>query len=146
MSVNLAVRLRRRLSALRSSEEGSGGGLTLVVLLIVVALFMVFGLVVDGGVRASAVDRANRVAMEAARAGAQAITEPGAGGASVDQVVQQYLATEGISGISSVNGDRVDVSVGFSEPTKILGIIGITDMPIHGSGFAYAIYDAGGAG
>ncbi len=138
--------LRRRLVTLRRSDEGSGGGLSLVILLIAVVVFIVFGLVVDGGVRASAIDRANRVAMEAARAGAQAITEPGTGGASVDQVVQQYLATEGVSGSSAVTGDRVDVTVNFSEPTKVLGIIGLTKLPVHGSGFAYAIYDAGGAG
>lgn len=123
-------------------ERGSGGGFSLIVLLFVITLFLVFGLVVDGGVKASAIDRANRIAMEGARAGAQSLTA-GQSGVPVEAVVQQYLAAEGVGGSATITGDRVDVEVRFTEPTKVLGVIGYNSISVTGNGFALAIYDTG---
>jgi len=102
-------------------------------------LLLVRGVIVDGGARAAAADRANRVAMEAARAGAQSLARADQG-VPVDQVVQQYLATENVTGTSAVDGDRVDVTVQLTAPTKVLGLIGHPNIQVTGSGFAYAIY------
>ena len=128
----------------RRDEDGSAGGFALITLVAMIGLLLVLGLVVDGGAKAAAADRANRVAMEAARAGAQVLTGPGSG--SVDQAVQAYLAVEGVTGTTTVTGNRVDVVVRFTRPTKILSIIGYRDFTATGAGFAYATYAGAGAG
>lgn len=125
----------------RRDEDGSAGGFALIALLGCICLLIVLGLVVDGGAKASSADRANRIAMEAARAGAQVLT---VGSGSVDQAVQAYLAVEGVTGTSTVAGDRVDVTVHFSAPTKILSMIGINEIGTKGEGFAYAVYGTPG--
>lgn len=117
-------------------DSGSAGGFALIALVAAIGLMVVFGLVVDGGTKAGALDRANRIAMEAAAAGAQVLTRQG----SVDATVQSYLAAEGVTGTVSIDGDRVNVSVNLSEPTKVLSMIGITQINVNGTGFAYAIY------
>lgn len=117
-------------------DRGSAGGLALIALLAVAALMVVLGLVVDGGAKAAAADRANRIAMEAARAGAQVLTQQG----GVDEVVQQYLAAEGVSGTVVVSADRVDVTVELTEPTKVLSLIGYSRIKVTGHGFALADY------
>lgn len=124
-------------------EDGSAGGFALIALVAVVGLMLVLGLVVDGGAKAAAADRANRVAMEAARAGAQVLT---AGSGSVDDAVQAYLAVEGVSGSDTVTGNRVDVTVRFTQPTKVLSMIGVGSFTMTGAGFAFANYTAAGAG
>jgi hypothetical protein len=126
----------------RDGEDGSGGGMSLVLLLCAVALLVVLGLVVDGGAKAQALDRANRIAMEAAGAGAQAITAGGGevNAAAADAAVQNYLAAEGVSGTTHVQGNRVDVTVSLSEPTKMLSMVGIDEITVTGDGYATAIY------
>ena len=134
-------RLRRWL---RHGENGQGGGASLMILTLLPALLIVFGLVVDGGAKAAALDRANRIAMEAARTGAQSVSGPGdVSAAAANSAAQAYLATEGVSGTVAVNGDRVDVHVSFSEPTKVLSIVGIDEWAVEGDGFAQVIYRIG---
>lgn len=118
------------------ADDGSAGGFALIALVASIGLLLVFGLVVDGGTKAGALDRANRIAMEAAAAGAQVLTRQG----SVDDTIQNYLAAEGVTGAVSVDGDRVNVSVNVSEPTKVLSMVGYTRINVTGTGFAYAIY------
>lgn len=129
------------LNRFRCNDDGSAGGFALIALLGGICLLMVLGLVVDGGTKASSADRGNRIAMEAARAGAQVLT---VGSGSVDEAVQAYLAVEGVTGTSTVAGDRVDVTVRFSAPTKILSMIGINEIHASGEGFAYAVYGTPG--
>ena len=131
-------------SCVRRDDRGSAGGFALIGLVAVAALLLVLGLIVDGGTKAAASDRANRIAMEAARAGAQVLT--GAGAGSVDETVQSYLAVEGVSGTAVVDGDRVDVSVELVEPTKVLSMIGWTEIRVSGEGFAYATYSGADGG
>ena len=137
--------LIRRLRRWAAGDRGSAGGFALTALIAVIALLMVLGLVVDGGAKAAADDRANRVAMEAARAGAEVLTS---GSGSVDDAVQAYLATEGVSGVDTVTGNRVDVTVHFTMQTKILSMLGskFTNLPINGAGFAFANYAGAGGG
>ena len=125
-------------------EDGQGGGISLMVLTMIPALLIVFGLVVDGGAEAAALDRANRIAMEAARTGAQSISGPGdISAAAANSAAQAYLAAEDVTGTVTVTGDRVDVHVSFAEPTKVLSLIGIDEWSVEGDGFAQVIYRIG---
>ena len=56
------------------------------------------------------------------------------------QAVQEYRAVEGVSGSATVTGDRVDVTVEFTQPTRLLSMIGIDDVAVTGRGFAYALF------
>lgn len=126
-------------------EDGEGGGISLMVLIMVPALVIAFGLVIDGGTKATALDRANRVAMEAARAGAQAVS--GSAGnwsaTAARQAAQDYLAAEDLTGSVTFSGDRVQVEVSWAEPTKVLSIIGVDDLAVQGEGFADVFYRVG---
>ena len=126
----------------RDGEDGSGGGMSLVLLLCAVALLVVLGLVVDGGTKAQALDRANRIAMEAAAAGAQAVTTGGGdvNAAAADAAVQDYLAAEGVTGEAQVQANRVDVAVTLTTPTKMLSMVGIDEITVTGDGYANVIY------
>ena len=126
----------------RDGEDGSGGGMSLVLLLCAVALLVVLGLVVDGGTKAQALDRANRIAMEAAAAGAQAVTTGGGevNAAAADAAVQNYLIAEGVSGEAQIQANRVDVNVTLTTPTKMLSMVGIDEITVTGDGYANVIY------
>ena len=126
----------------RDGEDGSGGGMSLVLLLCAVALLVVLGLVVDGGTKAQALDRANRIAMEAAAAGAQAVTTRGGdvNAAAADAAVQDYLAAEGVTGDAQIQANRVDVAVTLTTPTKMLSMVGIDEITVTGDGYANVIY------
>ncbi len=126
----------------RDGEDGSGGGMSLVLLLCAVALLVVLGLVVDGGAKAQALDRANRIAMEAAAAGAQAVTTGGGevNAAAADAAVQNYLTAEGVSGEAQIQANRVDVNVTLTTPTKMLSMVGIDEITVTGDGYANVIY------
>ena len=126
----------------RDGEDGSGGGMSLVLLMCAVALLVVLGLVVDGGTKAQALDRANRIAMEAAAAGAQAVTTGGGDvdAAAADAAVQNYLAAEGVTGDAQIQANRVDVAVTLTTPTKMLSMVGIDEITVTGDGYANVIY------
>lgn len=134
-----ALRARlRRLNA-RGTESGSGGGTALTLLLFAAGMFIILTLVVDGGSRVQALDRANRIANEAARAGLQAanIIDGNVDTSSVDAGVQRYLAAEHVTGSTSiVNGNTVRVDVQMTVPTKVLSMININDIPVTGTGTA----------
>ena len=139
-----AMPLREKWTDFRSrdGEDGSGGGMSLVLLLCAVALLVVLGLVVDGGTKAQALDRANRIAMEAAAAGAQAVTTGGGAvnAAAADAAVQDYLAAEGVTGEAQIQANRVDVAVTLTTPTKMLSMVGIDEITVTGDGYANVIY------
>jgi len=139
-----AMPLREKWTDFRSrdGEDGSGGGMSLVLLLCAVALLVVLGLVVDGGTKAQALDRANRIAMEAAAAGAQAVTTGGGdvNAAAADAAVQNYLAAEGVTGDAQIQANRVDVAVTLTTPTKMLSMVGIDEITVTGDGYANVIY------
>lgn len=136
----LATRIRR---LLRRGQEagGSGGGSAMVLLIGAGALFIVLALVIDGGTKARALDRANQLAYEAARTGLQVAAPSGPQNTrAIEAAAESYLATHGATGDATVIGDQVQVDVTISEPTKALGAIGINQFTVTGHGVAYLVY------
>jgi hypothetical protein len=108
----------------------------------VVGLLVLLGLVVDGGAKVRAVQRADTLAGEAARAGGQAINVPGviagrrpvADPAAAASAAQQYLAANGVTGTVTIaaDGRALQVTVTATSPTVFLGLIGVTTLTVHG--------------
>lgn len=126
-------------------QRDESGQVTAFVVVFALALIVVAGLVVDGGVILAANRKAGTEADAAARAGTQALDmdayragrplalNPGAAVAEA----QAYPASPGHALSARVSGaDTVDVDVRFSQPLLILGAIGIGPVSIHGHGRA----------
>jgi len=134
------ARLRGRLG------EPEAGMVTACVVIFTVALLVMAGLVLDGGLALSAKVRAIDDAQAAARAGAQAINIPlyrstgqitlNPSEASAD--AEQYLAQAGQTGTVTVNGDQVTVTITVTQPTQLLSLAGIHHLTVSGSGTATA--------
>lgn len=116
------------------------GAITVFVVVIAASLLLGFGLVVDGGVKLAAVERADSVAEQAARAGAQAIDTSAlraTGQARIDpaaaaNAARNYLASIGVQGQVLVDPSTVTVDVTIRRDTKVLGLIGINSVVGHG--------------
>jgi Putative Flp pilus-assembly TadE/G-like len=114
------------------------GRIALLVVVLMVAVLAMIGLSVDGGGKLRALERADNVASEAARAAGQAIYAPQAiqGGdkvvdpAAAVAAAQDYLAAAGVDGTVSVAADRkhVTVRVTIVYRTVFLGVIGINTL------------------
>lgn len=128
---------------MRTSDDR--GQITAFVAVFVIALIAVAGLVIDGGYTLAAKRRAINEAEGAARAGAQALL-PGRlrqGDAIPDPVgateaADAYLRQIGHTGTVEVAGDRVIVTVSFTQPMLILGIGGLAHVTVTGRGEARA--------
>ena len=117
------------------SRSGDEGRIALLVAVLTFAVLAMIGLSVDGGGKLRALQRADRLAAEAARAAGQAIAAPQAirgGDKVVDPVAavaaaQSYLAAAGVSGTVTVSADRkqVTVTVTIVYTTVFLGLVGI---------------------
>jgi hypothetical protein len=125
-------------------REDDRGSVTGFIVTFVVGLLVLAGLALDGGLTLAASVRANGQAEAAARAGAQAIdlaayrehgtlrlVEPEAAAAAHD-----YLDTVGANGTVTVTDNTVTVTVTGSQPTQLLGLIGIAALDVHGSSSA----------
>jgi putative Flp pilus-assembly TadE/G-like protein len=131
----------RRWQRLRSDESGR---VTAFVVIIVTAVLAFGGLVLDGGLALAAKVRAIGEAQEAARAGAQELDLAAyrADGTlrlmpqQASTTARNYLAAAGRSGTISVAGNSVNVTVTISQPTQLLGLIGIDSLTVTGSGQA----------
>jgi hypothetical protein len=140
---------RARWARLRSrdhaGESGEGGGIAFLMLGAAVALLMVLGLVLDGSAKAHALDRANQLAYEAARAGLQTLNPSAArvDVVAVDNAVGRYLSAHGVSGVAEVADQQVIVEVTISEPTRMLSMVGIDSMTVTGHGTANLVYGQG---
>ena len=128
--------------------------MTAFVVIFTLALLLVVGLVVDGGLTLAARVQATDEAQSAARAGAQAVDLPlyRATGqlvldpAQADQAAQSYLAATGHQGTVKVTGNEVDVTVTISEPMQILELAGIRSLTVTGSASAVAEHGVNGPG
>jgi len=142
----MSARPRRWLAALREED----GMVTAFVVVIMMALVLVAGLVLDGGLALAAKVQAIDDAQAAARAGAQAIDLPtyratgqitlDAGTATTD--AEQSLKTAGQNGTVNVAGDVVTVTVTVTQHTQILDLIGVNALHETATGSAIAEQEA----
>ena len=139
--------------------DGDSGSVMFWVVPIMVGLIAMAGLIVDGGNAISARERAADVSQQAARAGADALSQtslydsdssalsadPGAARAAA----QRVLDTAGITDPAVVvSGDSVTVSVTVHERTQILSAFGMTDISGSARSTATALHgsNTGGTG
>jgi hypothetical protein len=102
------------------------------------AVLAMIGLSVDGGGKVRAIERADNLASEAARAAGQAILASQAiqgGDKVVDPTAavaaaETYLAAANVNGTVTVATDRkhVTVTVTIVYPTQFLGVVGINEL------------------
>jgi hypothetical protein len=124
-----------------AAEEGSA---SLFVVVVVVALLAAIGLVVDGGGKIRALERADETAREAARAGTQMLDVPAAvrgerirvePGAAA-RAARSYLDAAGVEGTVSVRGPVVTVSTRVVYRPVFLGFVGVGPIAVTGEAFA----------
>lgn len=126
--------------------DTESGMVTAFVVVFSLALIMMAGLVLDGGLTLAAKIQAIDDAQAAARAGAQAINIPtyrANGQITLDPTeavtdAQRYLASTGHTGTVSVNGEQVTVTVSITQPMQILSLAGINHLTVTGTGSATA--------
>ena len=123
----------------RGARRGQGvreqrGSVSLFYASVVIVLFLAIGLVVDGGGKIRAEQRAETVAAEAARAAGQAID-----GASVIEsgqlridpsraraAAQSYLSSAGVQGnVQIIDGTRLRVTTTVSYDPAFVGVLGV---------------------
>jgi Flp pilus assembly protein TadG len=119
------------------------GSVTLFAAITVAGLLVLVGLVVDGGGKVRAAQRASRVAAEAGRAAGQQIDVRAALEGSALRVdvppaveaARRYLRAAQVDGQVLVSSDRrrITVEVTTSERTVFLGLVGISELTAHGS-------------
>ncbi|MFE1928098.1 pilus assembly protein TadG-related protein [Streptomyces asoensis] len=134
----------------KRTARGDRGGVTVFVAGCVLALIAVIGVAVDGGSKMRALERADYIAGEAARAGGQAIAPAEAitGRAIVvdAQAAQAaalaYLRSAGTAGTVSVSDDgtTLTVTVTGSCSTTFLSAVGIGSLPVTGQGKATLLH------
>lgn len=118
--------------------------MTAFVVVLTLGILALAGLTLDGGQALAATVKAHGQAEAAARAGAQAIDL--AVYRNSDQLrlvpgravtaARRYLATVGASGTVTASGDTVTVTVTGSHATQLLGVVGISSLPIHATATA----------
>ncbi|UED86338.1 pilus assembly protein TadG-related protein [Streptomyces profundus] len=139
-SVSSRLRQRRRAAA------GDEGQITGFVVGIFAGLWLVAGIVIDGGMALAAKTNALNTAQEAARSAAQQLDitalraeadtrldEERAQAAALD-----YVAATGGEATVRVAGDRVTVSVTRQQPTQILRLVGLHQLAVSGEAVASA--------
>lgn len=111
------------------------------------ALFLLVGLVVDGGQAIAAHQQATAEAEQAARAGADALSRPGLESGSIVPdasaavtAAENYMAQGGHPGTVTVNGNAVSANVStYPVTTTFLGLAGIRAFSVSGRGSAAAV-------
>jgi Flp pilus assembly protein TadG len=108
-----------------------------------VAMFVLLGLVVDGGSAVSAQQSALDEAEQAARAGAGALSVDAlrSGSIQIDQqtavaTAEAFTVAAGHPGTATVSGGAVRVEIHYRIATDILGVVGITSLPVSASASA----------
>lgn len=137
----------------RGSDEGS---ITLFFCIAVVGLLVMVGLVVDGGAKVRALQRADRLAAEAGRAGGQAIDVSAAIAGDAPTIDRQaavlasqaYLRANGVTGTVAVTdaGRALVVDVTTTTATVFLGLIGVKTLTVHGSAKVVLVRGVSGPG
>jgi Flp pilus assembly protein TadG len=149
--MNSARQAHRSASFLRAGggdgQCREGGSISAFLALFLIALFALMGLVLDGGMAISAQQSAYDEAEQAARAGAGALSVDGlrTGSVTIDQQAAiadavAYTVTSGHPGTASVANGVVTVNVHYRVSTSILGIVGISTLPVSGSASATNVH------
>ncbi|MGA8725865.1 MAG: pilus assembly protein TadG-related protein [Acidimicrobiales bacterium] len=119
------------------------GSVSAFVALLLVALVALAGLVVDGGAAMSAHQAAVDEAQQAARAGAGALSTDAlrSGSLVIDQdaavrSAEAFTSAAGHPGTAAVSAGAVTVTIHYRVPTSVLGIIGITSLPVSATASA----------
>ena len=139
--------IRRRTSWRSRRVRSERGSATIWGVLLTAGAFTVLlGLVVDGGRVIDARLDASRIAGQAARVGADALSQSSVRSGHDDVAVgaasqraRAYLDEAGVTGSVRVAGDTVTVTITGRSTTEILGIIGVTSFPIREAETARAI-------
>lgn len=123
------------------------GSFTVFVAVLALALFALIGLVVDGGRAVAAQSAAAGVSEQAARVGADQISVQSirSGLIAIDpsaasRAAYAYLRSVGMVGTVTISGQFVRVQIESSEPTVILGIIGVREIGISASSSATDVH------
>jgi hypothetical protein len=120
------------------------GQVTAFVVVLTLGILTLAGLVLDGGLALAASTRASGQAEAAARAGAQAIDLTTFRTTGTLQLLPSeaaarahaHLTAEGATGTVTTSADTVTVTVTTTQPTQLLGLLGITTLTMHGQGTA----------
>lgn len=130
--------------------RGDEGEIAVYTAIVTVALLAIIGVAIDGGGKLRATERADAVAMEAARAAGQAIDPASAvtgGTLRVDPEAAQaaayaYLARVGTQGTVGLSADRTQLTVTVNDAyaTKFLSVVGIGSMSVTGHGSARLLH------
>lgn len=127
----------------RGGDDHERGSLTLFAVVLALGLIAMTGLVIDGGSKLVAQRRANHLAEQAARAGAQAVdldavrtNAPALDPAAAHAAAAAYLSTAGHQGRITVGSNTVEVTIADRQPTAVLGLLGIDHLEVTGRGQA----------
>lgn len=119
-----------------------GASMSVLICVVVVALLVMAGLVIDGGAQTAAARRANAVAAEAARAGADASATQRIAGqdgrAAARRAAQAVLSAHPeLTGSVSIDvSETLTVRTSASVPTVFLQLIGISRLDADGEATA----------
>ena len=119
------------------------GSITAFSVLMLVAVFVLMGMVLDGGSEISAHMSAVNEAEQAARAGAGALSVNALRSDSLQlddrqavAAAEDFTVASGHPGTAMVVGQTVTVEIQYRVPTAILGIVGIDSLPVSVSASA----------
>jgi|tagenome__1003787_1003787.scaffolds.fasta_scaffold20861075_1 Flp pilus assembly protein TadG len=123
---------------IRPRPDDDRGAIALFFVVFTVALLAAVGLVVDGGGKVRALQRADEAAREAARAGSQMLDVPAAvrgDGVSIDpgaaaRAARAYLDAAGVDGTVTVEGNAVQVSTSVTYQPVFLGAAGVGPLTV----------------
>ncbi len=136
-------------------EDRDAGSVTVFIAVTMLGLLVLCGLVVDGGAKLRATQRADRIAAEAARAAGQAVDPAAlvAGDVTVDRAAavesaHAYLAAAGVAGTVALSPDvtAIEVDVVVTAPSVFLGLVGIDSFSVTGHGRAVLVHGVTGGG
>jgi hypothetical protein len=124
-----------------SPDEGS---ISLFMVVMAVTLLAAVGLVVDGGIKVRALQRADEAAREAARAGSQMLDVPAAvrgDAVAIDPAgaargARSYLVAAGVEGSVRVSGNVVIVSTRVDFTPVFLAFAGVGPSTVTGTASA----------
>jgi Flp pilus assembly protein TadG len=120
--------------------HGQDGSVSLLLVVAALAMLIAVGLVVDGGQKLRATQRADDAAAEAARAAVLSV-QPGStvrgqrpqiDTAAAVQAGQNYLSAAGVAGSVDVRGGQVQVRTSTSFTPVFLSLIGLGTQTVTG--------------